>query len=452
MKNKIIIVTALVMALGYTAGAQTTSQKIGENPTIKDASALLELEANNKGLLIPRVNLTSTTLAAPVTSPANALTVFNTNTAGDVMPGYYYWSLIEGKWIRLTDNTFYNGLELNGTKAGLGGTLDHDSKIFLNNKELSFMSGSEGLPFPSTRSTVINKNGIKLRYNDGGGALDPDIRDYYLSIENTRTVLNTNTQLGTPFDGITTGLKSIFTLRNLNEEKYIGGQFGAITGSSVGLNLVQIGVLAKADYNLSLSQANQVIGGYFEANNTSTGSLSNYALYAKATGSNPYALYADGGAVLIKDLNSAATPVGGAVRPVNVDANGKLVIGTSAMPGFFYAPSMVMPTSNIDLPNHVTYDAGNQTFTVDLYAVYGEQFGMFGDVSGASRTAIKSTGAGALPVLPATALGYFVTYFDNTVFDPSSITLSPSGLLTYKILATGTVGAKTYMNLVFKVL
>ncbi|MDQ8006028.1 MAG: hypothetical protein REI64_14595 [Pedobacter sp.] len=122
-----------------------------------------------------------------------------------------------------------------------------------------------------------------------------------------------------------------------------------------------------------------------------------------------------------------------------------------AAPKFFYAPSMVMPTTNTDLPAHVTYDAGTQTFTVDMYAIYSAQFGMTGATGPvAGRTAIKSTGAGNLDVLAANALGYFVTYFDNTVFDPASVSLTPDGKLSYRILATATVTAKTYMNVVFK--
>jgi hypothetical protein len=76
---------------------------------------------------------------------------------------------------------------------------------------------------------------------------------------------------------------------------------------------------------------------------------------------------------------------------------------------------------------------------------------MVGNVAGATRTAIKSPSAGTLPVLAANTLDYFVTYFDNTVFDPASITLSDSGILTYKVLSSGTVTEKTYMNIVFKV-
>jgi len=107
--NKITrnITAILTIGLGSTliANAQVTSQKVGTNPTMKQPSAVLEVESANKGLLMPRVTLTSVTDAVTIANPANALTVFNTATAGtapnDVTPGYYYWSSAENKWIRL---------------------------------------------------------------------------------------------------------------------------------------------------------------------------------------------------------------------------------------------------------------------------------------------------------------------------------------------------------------
>ena len=116
MKNqniKLIAFVAVCLGISQLAIAQTTSQKIGNNPTLKDASAVLELESSSKGFLLPRVALTSLNVAAPITAPADALTVFNTATAGSgvnaVMPGYYYWKKdlvipANSKWVRLIDD------------------------------------------------------------------------------------------------------------------------------------------------------------------------------------------------------------------------------------------------------------------------------------------------------------------------------------------------------------
>ena len=58
-------------------------------------SAQLEMAAINKGLLMNRIALTSRGNAAPVTTPAVGLMVYNTATArtdfNKVLPGFYYW-------------------------------------------------------------------------------------------------------------------------------------------------------------------------------------------------------------------------------------------------------------------------------------------------------------------------------------------------------------------------
>ncbi|RZK93278.1 MAG: hypothetical protein EOO98_00040 [Pedobacter sp.] len=97
------IILAFMLA-GYTAQAQ---QGFGtSNPA---PSSVIDMVATNKGVLFPRVALTSTTTAMPVTAPANALTVFNTAITGDVTPGFYYWSQdtvtpANSKWVKLANS------------------------------------------------------------------------------------------------------------------------------------------------------------------------------------------------------------------------------------------------------------------------------------------------------------------------------------------------------------
>ena len=76
------------------------AQNLGVNSTGANAhpSALLDIDAapsNNKGALMPRVALVAKNNAAPITSPATSLLVYNTATSGvgitAVVPGYYYW-------------------------------------------------------------------------------------------------------------------------------------------------------------------------------------------------------------------------------------------------------------------------------------------------------------------------------------------------------------------------
>jgi hypothetical protein len=90
MKNqnlRLMGVAVLLIGLSLTAKAQITSQKIGENPTVKTEGAVLELESANKGLLFPRVALSSTTAWGLAGTATRGMLVYNTNTTTDGFTG-----------------------------------------------------------------------------------------------------------------------------------------------------------------------------------------------------------------------------------------------------------------------------------------------------------------------------------------------------------------------------
>ncbi len=94
IKKNLVFGTLLLGAT--TIHAQVVKQKVGDNPTVISASTVLEVESTNKGVLLPRISLTSATDATTISSPATSLLIYNTATAGtspnDVAPGFYYWS------------------------------------------------------------------------------------------------------------------------------------------------------------------------------------------------------------------------------------------------------------------------------------------------------------------------------------------------------------------------
>ena len=120
-----IITLAAVFCISHVCGAQHIS--INTSGTAADASAMLDLNSGNsgtKGFLPEQVVLTATNVAAPVTSPATGLLVYNTNTAGttpnNVVPGYYYWNgtiwaLLENSTKASAKLPFLNGSSLVGT-------------------------------------------------------------------------------------------------------------------------------------------------------------------------------------------------------------------------------------------------------------------------------------------------------------------------------------------------
>jgi len=97
-KLSIILIMLISLLIGNILEAQNVG--INADASIPDASSGLDIKFNNKGLLIPRVSLISTTSTSPITTPiATSLLVYNTATVGDVTPGYYYWT--GSKWMRL---------------------------------------------------------------------------------------------------------------------------------------------------------------------------------------------------------------------------------------------------------------------------------------------------------------------------------------------------------------
>ncbi len=98
----------------------------------------MDVDFNNKGLLIPRVNITSlTTFNPPITSGGNttSLLVYNTNAATGV--GYYYWD--GANWVKLLVSGSPSDAWLTSANAGTNpathfiGTTDNTSLVFRTN-------------------------------------------------------------------------------------------------------------------------------------------------------------------------------------------------------------------------------------------------------------------------------------------------------------------------------
>lgn len=109
MKKITLNISALIifgLAGTSVATAQVVEQKIGNNPMLINPNAALEIESSNKGLLLPRLTLTATDNAAPLTVHVAGMTVYNTATNGTgvtaVTPGYYYNNGV--KWVKIADS------------------------------------------------------------------------------------------------------------------------------------------------------------------------------------------------------------------------------------------------------------------------------------------------------------------------------------------------------------
>lgn len=89
-KNTILmLILSFILIEGVSAQTKIKDGTISSSP-LPNSDAILELESNNKGLLLPRVALESTGSPTPLAAHVAGMTVYNTEDTFDVKPGVYY--------------------------------------------------------------------------------------------------------------------------------------------------------------------------------------------------------------------------------------------------------------------------------------------------------------------------------------------------------------------------
>ena len=118
MKKRILNIS-LILALAST-GSVFAQQGFGTNTP--DKSAAVDITSSNKGLLIPRMDLTWETnvINAPIASPAQGLLVYNKTAVTNVPEGFYYYSA--GEWHPIRASVLSDGT--NTTVTGTGTASD----------------------------------------------------------------------------------------------------------------------------------------------------------------------------------------------------------------------------------------------------------------------------------------------------------------------------------------
>jgi len=91
-----IIWASLLLFIGIETQAQD-GVLIDYVGTTRDPSAILDVRSTDQGILVPRISISNLAAAAPVSSPATGLLVYNTN--GGTGVGYHYWN--GGAWVKL---------------------------------------------------------------------------------------------------------------------------------------------------------------------------------------------------------------------------------------------------------------------------------------------------------------------------------------------------------------
>ena len=115
------IILSAIIVFTFLVSSQVQAQH-GFGTNSPDKSAAVEIVSTKRGLLIPRINLTSTTVEAPVIAPAQSLLIYNKATIGDVTPGFYYWE--HDKWVRvMSSNVVKTASVSNGQTTNVSSTV-----------------------------------------------------------------------------------------------------------------------------------------------------------------------------------------------------------------------------------------------------------------------------------------------------------------------------------------
>ncbi len=264
---------------------------VGIGTAAPDASAKLDITSSSSGLLIPRVALTASNVAGPVTSPLTSLLVYNTASAGvspnAVTPGHYYWDGAE--WVSLSGGPSSNNWSITGnagTTVGTNfiGTTDARALAFKVNNNLSGY-----IDYSANANTGFGYQTLNVT-NAGGGTFNTAL-GYQAMLVNTSGVSNTaigyqalkanivgnkNTAVGSNSLLTNTGIENtavgfIALNNNTTGQGNTGVGLGALGSNQGGNYNVAVGYYALNGNTPNTTQINNVALGSYAGFNNQTG-------------------------------------------------------------------------------------------------------------------------------------------------------------------------------------
>lgn len=341
MKAKYLFLTCLFSVNFYA--------QVGINTTSPDASSMLDISSTDKGLLPPRIALTATNSASPVTSPATALMVYNTVTAGagihQVTPGYYYWD--SSQWVRLiTTVSSGSGWSLtgnSGTNASTNyiGTSDDIDVVFKRNTIFSGVLG--------TNNTSFGRNSFNLATNTGNYNTSLGIFNLNgINSGNYNTSVGYSNLTGTNSGSRNTVIGALNLNSNTSGTANIAIGYSVLNSNTTGSNNIAMGAFTSlynnttGDANISIGNAalyNNLSGGYNLAigdttlySNTTASynvGMGYYAMYRNTTGNNNTAI----GVYSMSNNTVGAnnTSLGNSAMSLNDSGTSNVAIGVGAL-------------------------------------------------------------------------------------------------------------------------
>lgn len=355
MKKFLLIYLLAFPLLGFNQIAINTT---GNAP---DASAALDVDWAGKGLLIPRISLTSNTDGTTISSPATSLLVYNTNASmtGGQGVGYYYnagtpaspnWvKFLVGKeaWmITGNDNT-------DPATNFLGTTNDKDLQFRTNNLNRMRIMSSSYSTYPTvgigTTVPVINLDGNSavLHVHDGGNSVGSQL---VLSTHSTTA----GARSGGLFFAATQATNNRITA---NIQSYLTAYSGGNASGDLRFFTNNNNSVAE---RMRLYETGQLV---LSDNTTFPSATANFLFTIQPTTNN----YRSGISIPMSGASSTAYAIN--VSTANANSRGYFYENTSGSNGVFYGAGSQLSTTNI-ASGYLSY-RNSSGLTYGIYGING---------------------------------------------------------------------------------
>ncbi|WP_025764434.1 hypothetical protein [Dyadobacter tibetensis] len=220
-KQFLLFGLSLMASTSLLAQTKIKDGTVTGTSSLPNANAILDLESANKGLLLPRVALSSTTVAAPLSAHVAGMAVYNTATSGDVTPGYYY---NDGtRWVSGASASDIHIYKDNGTLTSNRTMTMAGNTLRMNNAGTSTLFTHN---FGEARilNTGINRGTMSVA---AGGS----ILDMYVDNGNKGQLITSGTSTGLVLGTNNAQNLSFVTNGNTNATLTSAGDFGIATGT-----------------------------------------------------------------------------------------------------------------------------------------------------------------------------------------------------------------------------
>lgn len=186
--NQLSVMKTTYFFLFFSLISFLSFSQVGINTTSPDQSSILDVSANNKGILLPRVALTDPNDTNTILNPAVSLLVYNTSTTIDLTPGFYFWN-----------GSIWNSIT--GNSGGTGGSSDGWSLTGNNTDGAKFL----GTTNYTSLTFKVNNGQVALFDPHGGMALGYGA----VANENNSIAIGTNASASTSNQATAIGASAI---------------------------------------------------------------------------------------------------------------------------------------------------------------------------------------------------------------------------------------------------